>query len=104
MSFTRKTNSRPAAWPLHDTAITNTVWCVAYNRGVEGGGGRILRTSHAIVWQSCGQCRWGGYKNDCFVHTKPRSKRISCRDEPAARLHSVPQVKGVLQLRSKRYA
>jgi len=23
-------------WPLHDIAITNIVWCMAYTRGVGG--------------------------------------------------------------------
>jgi len=26
-----------AAWPLHDIAITNIVWCIAHKRGVGGG-------------------------------------------------------------------
>jgi len=25
-----------AHWPLHDIAITNIVWCMAYKRGVRG--------------------------------------------------------------------
>jgi len=39
--------------PLHDIAITNIVWCVAYKRGSGRVGGRILRkscNSIAIVW------------------------------------------------------
>ena len=27
-----------AAWPLQDIAIANIVWCMAYKRGVGGGG------------------------------------------------------------------
>jgi len=42
-------------WPLHDIAITKTVWCMAYKRGVGGGGGggggRIWRISRAVVVQ-----------------------------------------------------
>jgi len=44
------------AWPLHDIGITNIVWCMAYKRGV-GGGGRILRNGRAIVVHQGGQCR-----------------------------------------------
>jgi len=29
--------SRGPVWPLHKIAITNMVWCVAYNRRVGGG-------------------------------------------------------------------
>jgi len=36
-------------WPLHNIAITNIVWCMAYNRGV--GGGRILSNGRAMVLQ-----------------------------------------------------
>jgi len=39
----------PAPWPLHDIAITNIVWCMAYKGSV--GGGRILRNGRAIVLQ-----------------------------------------------------
>ena len=35
--------------PLHDIAITNIVWYMAYTRGVGGGG--ILRNRRAIVLQ-----------------------------------------------------
>jgi len=38
------------AWPLHDIAITNIVWCIALKGGV-GGGGRILRNDRATVLQ-----------------------------------------------------
>jgi len=31
---------RDAAWPLHEIATTNTVWCLAYEKG-GGGGGRM---------------------------------------------------------------
>ena len=31
-------------WPLHDIAITNSLWRMVYKEGV-GGGGRILRNS-----------------------------------------------------------
>jgi len=34
-------------WPLHDIAMTNIVWCMAYTTGV-GGGGPMLRNSRAI--------------------------------------------------------
>jgi len=27
-----------SSWPLHDIAITNIVWCMAYNGGIGGGG------------------------------------------------------------------
>jgi len=32
---------RPGAaadWPLHDIAMTNIEWCIAYQRGLGGGG------------------------------------------------------------------
>jgi len=32
----------PRAWPLHDIAFTNIVWCLAHKRGGRGGG-RTLR-------------------------------------------------------------
>jgi len=35
----------PPSWPLHDIAITNIVWCMAYNRGVGGVGGYIAQWS-----------------------------------------------------------
>jgi len=38
------------AWPLHDIAITNIVWCVAHERGV-GGGACIAR-----------YCVWAKYR------------------------------------------
>jgi len=37
-------------WPLHDIATTNIVWCMAYARGL-GGGGAYMRNSRAIVLQ-----------------------------------------------------
>jgi len=30
-------NWTKVSWPLHDIAITNSVWCTAYTRGVGGG-------------------------------------------------------------------
>jgi len=42
-----------AGWPLHDIAIPNIVCCMAYKRGVGGGGAYIAQksyTSIAIVW------------------------------------------------------
>jgi len=30
-------------WPLHDIVITNIVWCMAYQREVEGGGSYIAQ-------------------------------------------------------------
>ena len=47
-----------SAWPLHNIAIINCVWCMAYKGAV--GGGRILRNSRAIVLQWGRRCRWGG--------------------------------------------
>jgi len=33
----RYTRRFTATWPLHDIVITNRVWCMAYQREVEGG-------------------------------------------------------------------
>jgi len=30
------------SWPSHDIAMTNIVWCMAYTRGVVGGGGSYI--------------------------------------------------------------
>ena len=38
---------RVGIWPLHDIAIPNIVWCMAYTREV--GGGPILRNGRAIA-------------------------------------------------------
>jgi len=46
-------------WPLHDIVINNMLWCIKYKRGL-GGGGRILPSSRALVFQHCGQCRRAG--------------------------------------------
>jgi len=40
----------PAAWPLHDIAITNIVRCMTFKRGGSVGW-RILRNGRAIVSQ-----------------------------------------------------
>jgi len=42
----------PMSWPLHDIAITNIVWCMAYTRG-SGGESYIAQyacNSIATVW------------------------------------------------------
>ena len=48
-SLTPAVSSLLFTWPLHDIAIANIVWCMAYERGV--GGGRILRNGRPIVLQ-----------------------------------------------------
>jgi len=35
--FTYSAYLEAAGWPLHDIFITNRVWCMAYQREVEGG-------------------------------------------------------------------
>jgi len=36
-SMELSTHSDVSHWPLHDIAIANIVWCMAYNRGAVGG-------------------------------------------------------------------
>jgi len=56
--------------PLHDIAITDIVWCLAFTGGV-GGGGRISRNGNAIVLQWGRLCRWeGGNKRMLDSHKK----------------------------------
>jgi len=47
--FDRGDHFGVAGWPLHDIAIINIVWCMAYKRG--GGGGAHVAKSAAIVLQ-----------------------------------------------------
>jgi len=64
-------------WPLHDILVTNSVWCMAYKRGVWGG--RILPNSRAIVLQQCGQCRRARRMKGGSIRAQTaRSLKISC--------------------------
>ena len=70
--------------PLHDIVITNSVWCMAYQRQVEGGrgGGSILPDSRATVLQQCGQCRRAGrIKGRLSSAHTIRSRTISCKGQ-----------------------
>jgi len=42
-----------ATWPLHDIAITNILWCMAYKRGFGGGGVYCAM----VVQQYCSSAR-----------------------------------------------
>jgi len=49
----------------HNSAITNSVWCMAYKRGV--GRGRKLPKSRGIVLHQGVQCRWAGRMNGRLI-------------------------------------
>jgi len=38
LNIDRKVGPCPGTWPLHDIALPNFVCCIAYKRGVGGGG------------------------------------------------------------------
>jgi len=76
----RNTLTASMYWPLHDIVITNIVWCLAYQREVEGG--RILSNSRAIVLQQCGPCRRvGRMKGRLTCAHTTQSKTIFCKGQ-----------------------
>ena len=52
-------------WPLHNIAITNIVWYIAYKRKSEEA--RTLHSSRAILLQQCEPYRWEGQQNDDWL-------------------------------------
>jgi len=69
-------------WPLHNIAIANLVWCMAYTKGSVGG--RIFPNSRAIVLQQCGQCRRAGRMQERLIRAQTtKSKTISCKGQLA---------------------
>ena len=59
---------RVFGWPLHDIVITNSVWCIAYTREIEGESytSQCSCISCAPGWAM--QVGVGGCKDGWFVH------------------------------------
>jgi len=75
----------PQACVLTFTRYCHCQYCMLYGirRGGRGGG-RILHNSQAIVFQSCGHCRWGSNKRMIDSHSQKLSVKQYVKAKPAS--------------------
>jgi len=76
------TNTTRRVHPLHDIAIPNIVWCMAYTRGVGGRACFAQKMYNSITILRAMQVR-GCNKRMIDCAQKPRSKTISCKGQKA---------------------